>query len=172
MHVMIATDGSLDVEAVAAITTPLVSGGGRMTVFTAVEVPRGFLSDIRASFDHDTSTLQDVMAEYGGDKSGKAGASGPSGWVGDDALLGRYVAEAVSRRTGSLVSRLQTAGVQPEVVGIEGENAARSILEAVAERDVDVLCIGTHGLGRFEGLLGSTSTKLARRAECSVLLVR
>ncbi|MFA9566377.1 MAG: universal stress protein [Acidimicrobiales bacterium] len=32
--------------------------------------------------------------------------------------------------------------------------------------------MGTHGLGRFEGLLGSISTKLARRAGCSVLLVR
>ena len=58
------------------------------------------------------------------------------------------------------------------MIGIEGENAARSILEAVEAHDVDVLCIGTHGLGRFEGLLGSTSPKLARRAACSVLLVR
>ncbi|HSH11119.1 MAG TPA: hypothetical protein VLA10_04980 [Ilumatobacter sp.] len=26
-----------------------------------------------------------------------------------------------------------------------------------------------HGLGRFEGMLGSTSTKLARHAPCSVV---
>ncbi len=171
MHVMIATDGSLDADAAATIVAPLVSDGGQITLFTAVEVPRGFLSDIRGSVDQDTSQLRDVMVEYGGDKSAGAGP-GPSSWVGDDALLARYVEEAVTRRTGDLISRLEAVGVEPEVVGVEGENAARAILEAVSERDVDVLCIGTHGLGRFEGLLGSTSTKLARRAECSVLLVR
>lgn len=170
MHVMVATDGSLDPEAAAAVAAPLVSGGGTVTVFTAVEVPRGFLSDIRASLDQDKSQLQDVMVEYGGDKSGQP--SGPSHWVGDDALLARYVDEAVGRRTGDVVDQLRAAGVEPEVVGVEGENAARSILEAITEHSVDVVCIGTHGLGRFEGLLGSTSTKLARRAECSVLLVR
>ncbi len=73
MHVMIATDGSLDAEAVVSVVGPLVSGGGQLTVFTAVEVPRGFLSDIRASIDQDTSQLRDVMVEYGGDKSDPAG---------------------------------------------------------------------------------------------------
>ena len=169
MHVMIATDGSLDADAAVAVVAPLASAGGRVTVFTVVEVPRGFLSDIRASVDPDTSQLQDVMAEYGGDKSGR---SEPSGWIGDDALLTRYVDGCVRRRTADLVDRLRSAGAAPEVVGVEGENAARAILKAVAESEVDILCIGTHGLGRFEGLLGSTSTKLARRAECSVLLVR
>ncbi|MGZ8784831.1 MAG: universal stress protein [Acidimicrobiia bacterium] len=42
----------------------------------------------------------------------------------------------------------------------------------VAEIDADVLVIGTHGRGRFEGLLGSTGTKLARLAPCTVILVR
>ena len=57
-------------------------------------------------------------------------------------------------------------------VGIEGENASRSVLEAVNDHAPDVLCVGTRGLGLFEGLLGSVSTKLARLAPCSVLLLR
>ncbi len=93
-------------------------------------------------------------------------------WVGDDAVVERYVHDQVESRTTELVAALDRAGLAHELVGIEGENAARSVLERVVSDEVDYLLIGTHGLGRFEGLLGSTSTKLARRAPCSVVLVR
>jgi nucleotide-binding universal stress UspA family protein len=48
----------------------------------------------------------------------------------------------------------------------------RPPIDAVIDRSPDVLCVGTHGAGLFEGLLGSLSTKLARLAPCSALLIR
>ena len=55
-------------------------------------------------------------------------------------------------------------------------NSVRSRLERLiawlAKHQPDVLCLGTRGIGLFEGLLGSVSTKVVRLATCSVLLVR
>ena len=92
--------------------------------------------------------------------------------MGDDAVVAQYVNSKVEGRIAELAAALEAAGVEHTVVGEEGESAARSVLEAAKTHSVDVLCIGTHGLGRFEGLLGSLSTKVARLAPCSVVLVR
>ena len=84
----------------------------------------------------------------------------------------RYVNATVERQTSELATELDATGVEYSIVGVEGENAARTVLDAAKNDDADILCVGTHGLGRFEGLLGSTSTKIARRSPCSVVLVR
>ena len=50
---------------------------------------------------------------------------------------------------------------------------AESIVEAAKEIDADLIVMGTHGMGAIERmLLGSTSTEVAQRAPCPVLLVR
>ena len=90
----------------------------------------------------------------------------------DDAIVERYVGRKVKERTADLAAALEAAGVEYSIVGEEGESAARSVLQAVKTHEADVVCIGTHGLGRFEGLLGSLSTKVARLAPCPVVLVR
>jgi len=170
MHVMIATDGSIDTDKVVGIASRLAHDNGSVTVYTAVIVPRGMLNEMRAaSGDPAAERARELSVEY---RTTPAGDTPPSHWIGDDSILDRYVRSKVKERTASLASALEAAGVNYEVVGEEGENAARSVLTAVAERNVDVLCIGTHGLGRFEGLLGSLSTKVARHAPCSVMLVR
>jgi nucleotide-binding universal stress UspA family protein len=101
-------------------------------------------------------------------------ASDPSEWpwVGDDAVVAQYVRRTIKDRTDALAAELAAVGANYTVIGEEGENAAKSVLAAAESHEADVLCIGTHGLGRFDGLLGSLSTKVARRAPCSVLLVR
>jgi len=170
MHVMIATDGSLDASKTAALASKLATDDGKVTVFTVVEVPRGLLDEMRAaSGDAADKKAKELTVEY---RTTQAADSPPSHWAGDDAILSSYVRNKVSSRTSDLVSELEAAGVNYTVVGEEGESAARSVLAAAKSRDVDVLCIGTHGLGRFEGLLGSLSTKMARLAPCTVVLVR
>ncbi len=109
------------------------------------------------------------MPEY---QREQAGDAPPTRWVGDDAFVDRYVKNQVLSRTADLVTALSGSGADYEVVGVEGENAAKSVLEWINANAADFLLIGTHGLGRFEGMLGSTSTKLARHALCSVVLVR
>ena len=48
----------------------------------------------------------------------------------------------------------------------------RPILDVAADEDAGILVIGSHGGGKFEGLLGSTVTKLIRQASIPVMLVR
>ncbi len=167
MHVMIATDGTLEPIRTAAIAARLAGGDGRVTVLSVVEVPRALLDDMRRAVLDGDDLGRDV--EF---RSEQATDSPPTHWVGDDAVVERYVRDQVRKRTVDLVAALDDRGVEQEVVHLEGENAARSLLEWIADEPVDVVLIGTHGLGRFDGLLGSTSTKIARLAPCSVVLVR
>jgi nucleotide-binding universal stress UspA family protein len=167
MHVMIATDGSLDPIRTTTTAARLAGEDGQITVVTVVEVSRTMLDGMRTAAADGDPPGRDV--EF---RSAQATNYPASHWVGDDAVVDRYVGDQVRSRTADLVAALDDAGLDHEVVGIEGENAARSLLERLAVEPVDFLLIGTHGLGRFEGLLGSNSTKLARRAPCSVVLVR
>ncbi len=170
MHVMVATDGSIDVEKTAAIAGRLASSGGRVTIYTVVEVPREMLNDMRAAAGNAADDkARELSVEY---RTTPADDPAVSHWVGDDAIVERYVGRKVTERTADLAAALEAAGVEFSVVGEEGESAARSVLQAVKAHEVDVVCIGTHGLGRFEGLLGSLSTKVARLAPCPVVLVR
>lgn len=64
------------------------------------------------------------------------------------------------------------AGLDVTVEVREGEDPAVVIIEEARSRGADVMCLGAKGRGVFEGLLGSTGTKLARRAPYPVLLMR
>ncbi len=168
MHVLVATDGTLDTALTAKTVARLAGDAGRVTVFTVVEVPRQILSDLRsASTRHADPANVDVAY-----RREQAADLATGSWIGDDAFIEQYVNRVVTSRTADLVAELKAAGADVTAVGVEGESAARSVLEAVSEYDPDVLCVGTHGMGRFEGRLGSLSTKLARLAPCSVLLLR
>jgi len=167
MHVVVATDGSLDPTHTATTATRLAGADGRITVLSVVEVPRALLDDMRRSSTQVAKPAEDP--EY---RSGPAGDEPATHWVGDDAFVDHYVRSQVQARTADLVAALAAIDAPYEMVGVEGENAARSVLDHLAANSADFLMIGTHGLGRFDGMLGSTSTKLARRAPCSVILVR
>lgn len=170
MHVMVATDGNLDIQKVSAIAAALTRDSGHVTVFSVVEVPRQMLHEMRqAAVDATGAAAGELEPEY---RRTQATDDPVTRWDGDDAVISRYVNRVVATRTADLSAELEAAGVEYTVVGVEGENAARSVLEAVANYQPDLLCLGTHGMGRFEGMLGSLSTKIARLAPCSVLLVR
>lgn len=170
MHVMIATDGSLDAAKASQLAAKLTCDGGTVTVVTVVEVPRQMLTEMRhAAVTASGAAPRDIDPEF---RRQQAHDSPVVHWGGDDAAVARYVDGVVAGRTSELVAALEAAGVEHTVVGIEGESAARSVLDAAKQHQPDVLCIGTHGLGRFEGLMGSLSTKVSRLAPCSVLLVR
>ncbi len=167
MHVLIATDGSLDPTRTATAAARLAGDDGRVTVLSVVEVPRALLEELRRDAAEGSVSARDPEYQFG-----QASDARPTRWVGDDAFVDRYVGNQVRLRTVDLDAALDESGVEHRVVGIEGENAARSVLEWIEDNPADFLLIGTHGLGRFEGVLGSTSTKLSRLAPCSVLLVR
>ena len=170
MYVMVATDGSLDTDQTAVLASRIAGRDGRVTVCTVVEVPRQILNEMRraAAPEPDLSDVE-VDVEY---RRTQATDTAGGSWIGDDAFVENYVGRVVATRTDDLVAALEASGVAVDVLGLEGENASRSVLEAVTEHAPDVLIVGTHGIGLFEGLLGSLSTKIARLAPCSVLLLR
>ncbi len=148
----------------------LAGAEGSTTVLTVVEVPREIIAAMRdAAEEGDGAVARQVNV---GHSHVPAGDPEPTHWIGDDAAIERYVAARTTEATTELIAALEARDVAADLVTMESENTASTIIETVEEIGADVLIIGTHGLGRFEGLLGSISTKLARRAGCSVLLVR
>ncbi len=78
----------------------------------------------------------------------------------------------VDRLLDSEARRLEKAGYEVVVVSRQGD-AADQITQAAAELEVDLVAVGSRGLGRFrEYLLGSVSQRVVRHSPCSVLLGR
>ncbi|MCS7068325.1 MAG: universal stress protein [Meiothermus sp.] len=89
-----------------------------------------------------------------------------------------YLQEVISRRTEAAERAMEQAQallgdlprVETEV--LEGP-AAEAILRVAQVRQVDLIVMGTRGLGQLSGLLlGSQSQKVVTHAPCPVLLVR
>jgi nucleotide-binding universal stress UspA family protein len=170
MQIIIATDGNLDPDTAADLAARLVEEGDTVTLATVVEVPRTLLTELRGFYRTPPPMANiDEDHEYVGQPT--AGTLSPN-WPGDDAMIARYVDDQTSKRINATKQALQSRGITPNVVARESDAPASAVLELIAELDADLLIIGTHGRGRFEGLLGSTGTKLARLAPCSLILVR
>lgn len=89
-----------------------------------------------------------------------------------------YLQEVISRRTEAADRVMEQAqallGELPKVETevLEGP-AAEVILRVAQVRHVDLIVMGTRGLGQLSGLLlGSQSQKVVTHAQCPVLLVR
>jgi nucleotide-binding universal stress UspA family protein len=169
MHVLVATEGQLDPEIVAKFVSPLTGDGGKATVLTVIEVPRAMLQDLRAHFnDQQPPELLRTDIET---VTTIARNEPPRSWPGDDAIINQYLRSKQEQICGPLVDALHTAGIDTDAMVVEGK-AANGILDTAKELDCDVIIIGSHGAGLFEGLLGSTGTKVTRLAKRPVLLLR
>jgi nucleotide-binding universal stress UspA family protein len=170
VNVLVATDGQLDPELVGSFAKPLTSGGGSVTVLTVIEIPRRLLAELRSHYGAMEGTVVDRDAEY---VSGSMAIdTAPTGWPGDDAVLERYLHDKRVEYTGPLVTHLEAMGVPVTGEVIEGESAAATILARLEEGNHDLVLVGSHGRGFFDGLLGSTGTRLTRHAPCPVLVLR
>lgn len=168
MKVIVATDGTLDPAKAASMVAAIAGADGAAIVLTVIEIPRQLLDALR------TVSTPDERSNAGVDFGGKAPDSAPRpGWVGDDAIIDRYIDDQRAMRTDAMALAIREAGVgNVSTMVHDSENVVKEILATVVAESADVLCIGTHGLGRFEGLMGSISTKLARRAPVPVMLLR
>ena len=170
MHVLVATDGEIEASTAAEFASRLAGDGGRVTVLTVVEVPRTFLNDIR---DHwGPGDGESVVADYTFVETPVARRDGPTGWPGDAAMIDRYLRDKLRRNTEPLVEALAQRGIEADARVIESENVTPAIIKQIGDLDVDVVVIGSHGQGVFQGLLGSTGTKIVRRSPRPVLLIR
>ncbi len=96
----------------------------------------------------------------------------PVGWPGDAEMIQRYLDDKEEQRCGPIADALRAKGVAVETRVVESEKISKTILEEADRLDAGVIVIGSHGEGRFEGMLGSTGTKVARRATRPILIVR
>jgi len=170
MHVLIATDGTIDVTEAGKFGSALAGPDGRVTVLTIIEVNRNLLRDLRAIYGERHPARTDQDAEYVGIRSSDSEVD--ASWPGDDEMISRYLDQQREQRTSTLASELDRLDLEVEVIAREGEDPASSIVAHATELGVDVMVLGSHGSGLFEGLLGSVGTKLARRAPCPVLVLR
>lgn len=170
MHVLVATDGGLDPGQAAEFATRLAGEGGRITVLTVVEIPRRLLSDLRRVWGEqsDVGTIAD--SQYVDTPAVTPPA--PPGWPGDEAILERYLVDKRIQCADPIVNAVVLRGAAAEGMVLEGEKPAAVITETLTELDADVLVVGSHGQGLFQGLLGSESTKLVRRSPKPVLVIR
>ncbi|MDH3730362.1 MAG: universal stress protein [Acidimicrobiia bacterium] len=168
MRTVIATDGSLTADDVLAHVTAL-AGTDEVIVLTIVEIPRALLGDIRRVYGASDAAPVDSDAEY---VANTKEDNAPSGWPGDDTIIDRYLADQGEQRAGPLAADLRNAGLTVSVDVRESEDAASAVLTALAEYSPGVVVAAATGRGLFQGLLGSTSTKLMRLSPCPVLLIR
>ena len=169
MHVLVATDGELDPAAVTKFSLPLAGDTGTVTVLTVIEVPRAMLSDLRDHFnDQQPPILLRTDVET---MTATAPLDPPRSWPGDDAIIEQYLANKEQEICAPLVAALEANGVSARSKVVEGP-AAKGILKTAADLEVDLIVVGSHGAGLFEGLLGSTGTKVTRLAKRPVLLLR
>lgn len=169
MHVLVATDGNLDPDTVADLAAPL-AGDGKVTVLTVIAIPRRLLSDLRDVFGERAAAEAEGDAEYVGMSTDSGDP--PVGWPGDAEMVQRYLADKEEQRCGPVADAVRERGVDVDTRVIESEKISKTILAEADRLDAGVLVIGSHGEGRFEGMLGSTGTKIARRATRPLLLIR
>jgi nucleotide-binding universal stress UspA family protein len=170
VHVLVATDGKLDVETASNFAASLSGPTGRVTVLTVVEVPRAFLSDMRGQWG--AMDGAGVIADDEFVATPAVPREAPRGWPGDDVLIERYLTDKLELHTSPIVAALRAAGVEAEGSVVESENVTNTILDQLETLGAGAVVIGSHGQGLFQGLLGSTGTKIVRRCPKPVLLIR
>jgi nucleotide-binding universal stress UspA family protein len=170
MHVLVATDGTLDIDEAAKFAIALAGDEGRTTVATVVRIPRRLVQELRAQFGEHAGVTVDSDAEYV--SSPIVDTQTPAGWPGDDKVIEQYLGNKRVEVAKPVAEAIRARGGTAESIVKEGEDVASDIIALSDEIDADVIVIGSHGHGAFQGLLGSTGAKLVRRSTVPVLVVR
>jgi nucleotide-binding universal stress UspA family protein len=171
---LVATDGVLDPELAADCVARFFTEDDNVEVFTAVNVPTEFLKGLGDSGIESASQIALEAAQGLGDRAAEqlAQKSGHQTLHGDSPVL-KALAATARTRTQPVVDALDRKGVPAKGTWSTSENrTARTIIARIKSHDAGLLVIGSHGHGRFEGLLGSTGTKLVRLSPAPVLVIK
>jgi len=177
MNILIATDGALDPQLAADAAARWYTEGDTVTVFTAMNVPTTFLRG-----------MGDTRVKDAAQIAHEAGRTMGAGDRAAERLIGALPAKTIKEPNLPVVSNLANTAVartKPVIDAlkeraIEAEarwwptehRTARTVVGAVKTLDTDLVIIGSHGRGRYEGRLGATGTKLVRDVPASVLVLR
>lgn len=177
MNILVATDGSLDSERTADAVERWYEEGDTVVIFTALNVPTEFLRGLEKS---GVTAAAEIAHEAGqtlgsGDRAAErlAGSLPPKPKTTDGSPVLRAMATSASARTKPIMDALKGRGIAATATWRTTESkTANTVLNKVKDANTDLLIIGSHGRGQYEGLLGSTGTKLVRLAPASVLVIR
>ena len=172
-----ATDGTLDPDRAADAVARCHDEGDRVFVFTALNVPADFLRGLGRS---GVKVAADIAREAGhpmssGDRAAErlAPVRRVSETQPDDSGILTAMSGSATARTQPILDALAKRGIAGEGLWRTTENqTARAIIQTAAAHDCDLVIIGSHGGGRFDGLLGSTGTKVVRRCPADVFVLR
>ena len=170
MHVLVATDGKIDIDAAAKFAYAISGSEGSTTVVTIVPIPRHLVSELREQWGETPSATTDVDAEYVGAPGATREIS--QSFPGDDAVIDQYLGNKRVELCKPVVEAIRSLGGTAKSNVREGHEIAAGIMEVAAQEDADVIVMGSHGGGSFQGLLGSTGSKLVRRAKRPCLVLR
>ncbi len=101
MHIVVATDGSLDPDITTGFVSPHADGSA-VTVLTAVEIPRRLLADLRTVYGEHASPTVDSDGEYVGISPEQPGVD--FDFPGDDRIIDLYLSNQLAERTGPMVA--------------------------------------------------------------------
>jgi nucleotide-binding universal stress UspA family protein len=170
MKVLVCTDGKCDIDLSARFAYALAGSEGSSTVLTVVPIPRQLVSQLREQWGESPSSTTDVDAEYVGSPGGIQEIA--RSFPGDDAVIEQYLGNKRIELCKPVVEAIRELGGNATSDVREGHEIAAGIMEVAQEIEADVVVIGSHGGGAFQGLLGSTGSKLVRRAKRPVLVLR
>jgi len=72
-----------------------------------------------------------------------------------------------------VLSLARSEGVKASTLVLQSDSVVKSLLDFTSTKKVDLIVVGTRGLGTFKRLLiGSVSSAVVNHATCSVLVVR
>ena len=181
MRILVATDGTLPVDATVRYLQRVWEPGDDVIVLTAINLPRQFLKQLASMGGGEgVSAIADVVDAAGSGMTGLGGGDRVAERLAPressaalDEVLERYYRRMADQNTKPLVDALQAVDIPAKPLIREArDRTAATIIEVCRERRCDLIIVGSTGRGRFEGRLGSTSTKLVRGAPADVLLVR
>jgi len=174
MNILVATDGTLDVERAADAVERWYAEGDAVTVFTALNVPVDFLRNLGDSGVKEASTIALEAGQGVGDRAAEQLAHPrPIKDAPVDSPIMKALHATAVDRTEPLVAALENRGIKANATWTTTDNkTAKTILTFVDAWKAGLVVMGSHGSGRFEGLLGSTGTKIARRCPVSLLMIR
>jgi len=172
-HILVATDGSdTSIRAVTTAAAIAAKFGAAMTVVhvmlhgsRAEEASR--MAEVEHLVRHASASALPELENVPGSMTDLFRASR------NNEETARILSALGDRIVEDAADSARKAGVEEVSTLVEAGDYAETILKAAKTTEVDMIVLGSRGLGSLEGmLLGSVSDKVARHAACSVLTVR
>jgi len=153
MRILVCTSGVLQAPPVIDFCAPLVGDDGKVVIMTVVQVPQSLLDQFqRQPRSFLSEDLQDSPAH-------------------DSAAEADYVRERGQRAVATLASGFRSAGIDPEVSYVSGQDLAETIMAQAEQMQADLIVMGaTRQL--FEGeVWASVTARVGMECERPLLLM-